>query len=100
MPKLRTNLLGATLVGAALLLTGCQGDEATTQAAMGTDNGTVAMGAVNENCPIMGSAVDPNGEMVDFMGHKVGFCCAGCVGKWNEMSDDDKSAFVTKAMNK
>ncbi|MDP6543182.1 MAG: hypothetical protein QGH60_04270 [Phycisphaerae bacterium] len=56
--------------------------------------GTVA--TVNGKCPVMGGTfnqakVAP--ELVrDFSGKKVGFCCAGCLPKWDALSDEDKTA--------
>ena len=56
-----------------------------------------AMGAVNDECPIMGGPIDASAGTAEYDGMTIGFCCAGCVGKWNGWSDDQKSAAV-KAM--
>ena len=51
---------------------------------------------VNVKCPIMGGAIDPakvKPELVrEFAGGKVAFCCAGCLGPWDKLSDKDKAA--------
>lgn len=85
--------LPALLVACAgVALIGCESDgseEPTTQAA-------VSMGAVNDTCPIMGGDVDPNAKMAEFEGAKIGFCCDGCISKWNTWSYAQKQDFVTK----
>ena len=86
---LRT-LPAVLIVGVALV--GCESDgsdDATTQAA-------VSMGAVNDTCPIMGSAVDPEAASAAFEGATVGFCCDGCVNKWNTWSYAQKRDYVAK----
>ena len=50
------------------------------------------MATVNATCPVMPeNEVDPEVTR-EFMGKTVGFCCKKCVGKWDEMSDQDKQA--------
>ena len=81
-----------TCATSLFLLTGCKsdGDEGpTTQAA-------VNMGAINDMCPIMGGDVNPSADSVSYEGAKVGFCCNGCVGKWNSWSDSKKRQYVAK----
>lgn len=83
-------ILPAVLVACTVALVGCESDgseDPTTMAA-------VSLGAVNGSCPIMGGDVDPNAATVDFDGAKVGFCCDGCVNKWNTWSDAQKRNFV------
>lgn len=50
-------------------------------------------GYVNAKCPIMGGDVDvKDGGSVPWKdGKKVGFCCPGCVDKWNALTDDEKT---------
>ena len=49
----------------------------------------------NVNCPIMtGSKINP-AKVTDeltrtYKGKKVAFCCAGCPGAWDKLSDDEK----------
>ena len=40
-------------------------------------------------CPFSGGALKPEFS-VEFKGAKVGFCCDGCKGKAEKMSDEDK----------
>lgn len=55
------------------------------------------MGIVNSKCPIVPSHPATNKTIVDFKGQHVGLCCAGCVGKWNALSDADKQARLDAA---
>jgi hypothetical protein len=59
--------------------------------------GTVT--SVNAMCVIMPEdPVDPATASRDFNGQKIGFCCPGCIGKWDKMSDTQKSAALATAM--
>jgi hypothetical protein len=82
----------AALCG-AVTLTGCKSDDAG-DASMRSG---VSMGAVNDTCPVMtGKKVDPDATMADFEGTKVGFCCDGCINKWNTMSYAQKKQFLAQ----
>jgi hypothetical protein len=35
-----------------------------------------------------------------FEGRTIGFCCAGCVGRWSDMSYVDREAFVARCMGR
>ncbi len=52
---------------------------------------------VNSKCPVSGEALPADAKTVSFNGQTVGFCCAGCVGKFEAMGADAKSAALTKA---
>jgi len=78
-------LLAPALIAAALALTGCNKDQ---KAAHTNTN----MGAMNTKCPISGGPVSANAGTVSYKGQAVGFCCDGCVGKFDKMSDADKAA--------
>ncbi len=58
---------------------------------------------VNTICPIMGSKIDPakvtDALTRDFHGQKVAFCCPMCPPKWDKLSDAEKQAKLTKAIN-
>lgn len=58
-------------------------------------------GIVNANCPIMDKALDPDDVPEDltreFQGQTIGFCCAGCLGPWDELGDDEKQAKLAPA---
>lgn len=52
--------------------------------------------AMNSVCPISGEAIEAGSPSVDYMGHKVAFCCDNCVGKWNKMDDAARQAAYAK----
>ncbi|MFG0318085.1 MAG: hypothetical protein ACF8XB_12485 [Planctomycetota bacterium JB042] len=46
---------------------------------------------LNEDCPFMGTEVDP--ELTSaYRDGEVGFCCPGCKKKWDALSDAEKAA--------
>jgi len=47
---------------------------------------------VNTICPIMGHEVTEDGGRAEFQGKTVGFCCPGCIEKWEAFSDEEKTA--------
>lgn len=60
--------------------------------------GTVT--TVNHYCVIM--LEDPVNPTVvrEYKGQRVGFCCKGCLGKWDAMSDSQKDAAIVAAVAK
>ena len=56
---------------------------------------------VNARCPLMGSTIKP--EKVTealtrtFKGETVAFCCGGCPGAWDKLSEADKAAKLAKS---
>ena len=55
--------------------------------------------SVNRVCVIENDeAVNPNIKPVVWKGQNVGFCCAGCKAKFNQMTDIERTAAVTKAV--
>lgn len=66
----------------------CKGNAKTTAGA------TTA--AVNKSCPISGRSVSA-GATVSYGDQTVGFCCGGCIGKWNALTDADKTSKLTGA---
>ena len=52
---------------------------------------------VNSKCPVSGEALPAGAKTVSFNGQAVGFCCPGCVGKFEAMGADAKSAALAKA---
>ena len=61
------------------------GDAATTQP---------SMGMINDTCPMMeGHGVNED-VTVSYKGSTIGFCCEGCVGAWNDLSDEEKASKV------
>ncbi|NRA96078.1 MAG: hypothetical protein HRU14_07700 [Planctomycetes bacterium] len=50
-------------------------------------------GFANAKCPMMQKPIDTNTEAAPWKdGKKVGFCCPGCLPKWNALSDEEKAA--------
>jgi hypothetical protein len=78
-------ILAPALLVAALALTGCNRETKTTER-------RTNMGAMNTTCPISGGKVNANAGTVSYKGQAVGFCCDGCVGKFQNLSDADKAA--------
>jgi len=58
-----------------------------------------AGGIVNTVCPIMGGKVNPK-LTVAYKDGKVGFCCGGCVPKWNKLSDTAKATKLAAGAKK
>jgi YHS domain-containing protein len=54
---------------------------------------------VNTTCPIGKEQVDSSVTST-FNGQTVGFCCANCKGKFDKMSDADKSAKLSAVTGK
>jgi len=69
-------------------------------ATAGCSNGAETA-VVNTVCPVMGNKLsDPKAvpaKLVrEYKGKKIGFCCAGCPGKWDKLSDAEKDAKLAK----
>lgn len=95
--KNRTALVMIAACCAALAV-GCQSESKDKKAAADTPAPQQAsMGAMNTKCPVMPAHAAGTKTVVDYNGQKVAFCCAGCVPKWNAMSDADKAAALAKA---
>ncbi len=75
------SVLSLFVVG-AISLAGCAENE----------TAAVVVAASNTVCPIMGHEVTDDGGRVKFDGKTVGFCCNGCIEKWEALSDEDKAA--------
>lgn len=57
----------------------------------------------NKYCPVLGNEVDPATETVDYNGKKIGFCCPGCIKKFNKDPEryiknlsEDGTEFIAK----
>ncbi len=115
--KLNLALTAAGLFAFAGLLGGCTANQKSSGAACCSDKAACTDGKDAKNCdgkdckPIAaGEKVDtvntmcvlrPNeaiskGVSTEYKGMKVGFCCPGCVAKFNKMSDSDKIANLAK----
>ena len=58
----------------------------------------------NISCPIMGSPINPDkvaeNLIRDYKGQKVAFCCGGCPGQWDKLTDAEKDAKLGKVKPK
>ena len=93
-----SRISSATICLGLLISIGCS--ESANVAENETSNqveSTAVLTAVNEHCPIMGSAVKDDGGRTDWNGKTIGFCCPGCIDEWNELSDDEKTAKLAAA---
>jgi len=90
--------IGITVVAAIALsagLSACSTDE---QAGAHDGPGSMTqVSTVNTKCPMMGGDVDP-AYTTDFNGKTVGFCCKGCAGKFNKLSDTAKAELLAASM--
>jgi len=63
-------------------------------------SGQEKSGYVNTKCPMMGGEIDPEKVTSDltrqFQGQTVAFCCGGCPGMWDKLSDTEKEAKLSK----
>ncbi len=54
----------------------------------------------NIRCPIMGLPVNPDrvdeNLIRDYKGEKLAFCCGGCPGQWDKLTDSEKDAKLAK----
>jgi hypothetical protein len=93
MRYFQITLLFASL--AVLTALGCtQSSPAPEESA--TDSTSPAVTLVNAKCPIMGFDVDEE-VTVEWNGKTVGFCCAECIPKWNELSEEEKGEKLAAA---
>ena len=89
---LRTLMTGAAIATTILALAACQNEKAASPTTAPTSQ--PSMGMLNSTCPISGEPVSGEAKTADYNGHKIGFCCNMCVGKWEAMSDAEKKADV------
>ncbi|HEG43067.1 MAG TPA: hypothetical protein ENH94_03355 [Phycisphaerales bacterium] len=58
----------------------------------------------NVRCPIMGSPIIPDrvtdSLIRDYKGQKIAFCCGGCPGPWDKLTDAEKDAKLAKVKPK
>lgn len=111
-----TKTLIALSIAAFAFIGGCESDKATSA---GTDTSAKATAAakaedakctepkagtitsVNKVCVINPAhPVDPSAPSAEWNGKKIGFCCAGCVAKWNKMTDAQKSTALAAVNSK
>ncbi len=73
------------IVTASLLLVGCES----------SPRSEGSPGMLNATCPFSGNPVGQGSATAQGHGETVGFCCAGCVSRWDGWSDGQKSDFVS-----
>ncbi len=71
----------------------CEGEKA---ACCAGGKATAASATANSMCVLNPTNAVAEGVMTEYKGTKIGFCCAGCIGKFNAMSDADKAAKLAK----
>ena len=49
-------------------------------------------------CPISGLPAQPDVPVVNYEGHRIGFCCKACKTPWDLMSDAQKRDLVTSVL--
>ena len=59
-----------------------------------SSDGMASGGVINANCPISGNPVSADVRTLSFQGKEIGFCCAGCVGKFAKLTDAEKAAKI------
>lgn len=81
-----------TALAVMTALVGCSSDDGGE-----TATPTVEINLVNTHCPIMGHEVTDDGGRTNYDGGTVGFCCPGCVEKFNALDEVAKvDALATK----
>ena len=87
----------ALIVVFAVGLIGCKKPAET-----GGSGETATVATVNAKCPMMGGKFNSAKVAPDLVrelaGQKVGFCCAGCLPKWDKLTDVEKTAKLAAAM--
>lgn len=91
----KNRLIVTALASACLALVGCASDTKTADA----DGADKAMGTFNTTCPYSNGPVKPEAGTVAVAGKSIGFCCAGCKGKF-EALDPSKQAEMVSTMSK
>ena len=78
----------------ALMMMSLAGCNSSSKHAEAPSNKAVAM--VNTKCPYSGEPVNPS-VTSQYKGKTVGFCCAGCQGKWAKATDAQRDSMLANA---
>jgi len=92
--------VAAAAIMAAAMLSGCNGSARAGEeaACLEAKPGTIV--TVNQYCVVaQEDPVDP-ALMTEWKGQKVGFCCKGCMPKWEKMTAAEKDAALASAVAK
>lgn len=98
--KLSTLALGLTLGGSVLLFAGCAKEKACCDT---SDKAapTASVATINTKCPIGGDDFDNKSHSAaltrTYKGQNIGFCCEGCVKKFDAKKDAEKDAVLAAA---
>lgn len=63
-----------------------------TLAACTTNASAESPSVINATCPMMGDEVDAEGEVAEWNGETIGFCCEGCKPKFEALSPEEQAA--------
>lgn len=94
--RARSRLLisAAAIVGATVAIAACSSESKSS-----TVSGQTALGTINDHCPVLGfKKVDAEAPVVEYNGHRIGFCCDKCPETWAEWSAEKKDAFVARQL--
>ncbi len=98
----RNSILSILAVFAIVSLSACASNHAATDdetRCKQPKGGTII--TVNEYCAVNNDdPVDPAVPFVEWKGQKIGFCCKGCMPKWNKMTDAEKNKAVSVVIAK
>lgn len=86
--KISARAIAVASIAVACCLGGCKSNEKAESAG--------AMSVMNTKCPYSGGPVNAD-VCSEFNGQKVGFCCAGCKGKFDKATDAEKAKLAAKA---
>ena len=90
----------AVAMVAALAMSACSTKPAEESPAVCREVKPGVVTSVNAYCAIvLDDPVNPE-VFTDYKGQRVGFCCKGCVPKWNALTDAQKDAALAKAIAK
>ncbi|MFZ4574015.1 MAG: hypothetical protein ACOYN0_06435 [Phycisphaerales bacterium] len=91
---------------AALMLSACASSNKSASAGVMEDESKCEevkpgkIESVNALCVIMPShPVNPATKCADFNGQKIGFCCTGCIPKWEKLSAAEKQSKLAAAQS-
>ncbi len=85
---------------AAIALSACSTKPADESEAMCKEVKPGVVTSVNAYCAVvLDDPVNPE-VFTDYKGQRVGFCCKGCLPKWEAMTDAQKDAALAKAIAK
>lgn len=92
--------MAAVALVAALAMSACSNKPAEESEAVCKEVKPGVVTSVNAYCAIvLDDPVNPE-VFTDYKGQRVGFCCKGCVPKWNALTEAQKDAALAKAIAK